>query len=120
MSDLKWVIYYEGAEFSSRDGSPWDAPRQGVQIIAQIDSWVGYELIFGKDYFYYEEDRGGWQTCDQFGFYDHCIRAKYPCPLFGRMMSDEAFKEFREGVKGILGPKQGWKQKELRDGKVPE
>ena len=115
-----WSIFYEDGEFSSDDGSPWDAPRQGVQIIAQCDEWVGYKLAHGSDYFYYESERGGFAGCDLFGCYDHLIRADKPLVLFGRMMSDEAFKAFFARVKKKLGPKQGWMTRELRNGKVPE
>lgn len=118
-TSTEWIIFYEGHEFSSDDGSPWDAPRQGVQIIAQKDDFLGYTLIHGKDYFYFEEDRGGWSTCDQFGIYDHLIRAEIPCALFGRMMSDQGFQQLFHRVKGELGEKQGWSQRELRDGKIP-
>ena len=117
---IEWIIFYEDGEFSSEDGDPWEAPRQGVQIVAQVDDFVGYVLIHGRDYFYHEAERGGWANCDLFGLYDHLIRAPRPCPLFGRMMSDAAFGSLRERVKKALGPKQGWLQRELRDGKVPE
>lgn len=113
----QWVIFYgDGSEFSSADGSPWDAPRQDVQIIASSHPMNGYNLVHGQDYFYYEEDRGGFAGCDQFSLYDHLIRAKYPCPLFGRMMSDIDWKSFFSRAKAKLGPKTGWTSEELRNG----
>lgn len=115
-----WVIFYEDGHFTSFDGTPWEAPRTGVMIIAEANDHIGWKLSHGLDYFYYEPERGGFATCDQYGSYDHLIRAKQPCLLFGRMMSTPEWQKFFAKCKAMLGEKEGWWQVELRDGKVPE
>jgi len=110
-----WIIYYADNKFSSEDGTPWEAPRQGIQVIAEQHDQVGYRLSHGNDYYYFEQESGGWASCDLFGLYDHLIRAKYPCPGFGRMMSENDWDELFTKVKVDLGDKQGWKTVELKN-----
>ncbi len=112
----KWLIYYtDGTKFSSDDGTPWDAPRRSIQAIASSSPEVGFFWIYGKDYYYYEEEHGGWQVGDQFALFDHLVRSKYPCPGFGRMLSDERWnqlwREIKEDFEGI--EKDGWIRREL-------
>lgn len=116
MQGDKWVIYYtNGDKFSSDDGSPWDAPRRSIQAIASSSPEVGFYWIYGSDYFYYEKENGGWHVADQFALYDHLLRAKYPCPGFGRMLSDQGWKDqwrrIRQDFAGI--EKDGWLQREF-------
>jgi len=116
----KWIVFYEDGKFSDEDGTPWDAPRQGIQIIAEQHPQTSYKISHGFDYYYYEESRGGWACCDLFGLYDHLIRAKYPCPCFGRMVSEQAWDVFFAKVKAELGEKQGWKVIELKNVRNPK
>lgn len=110
-----WVVYYEdGSRFTDQQGSPWNAPRLGVQLIAQQDDRVGYRYISGCDFYTYELNRGGWHTTEQWGLYDHLMRAYIPCVLFGRNMSDEAFAALHARCKAELGDKQGWLTQERR------
>ena len=102
-----WRVYTSDGVFTSDDGSPWDAPRQDVQVIVQQDDAAGYRLIHSKDYFYWEEDRGGWNGGDTFAMFDHLLRAKHPCVIFGRMLSDEAWRELFHRVKADIGPRTG-------------
>ena len=111
----KWVIYYtNGDKFTSDDGSPWDAPRRSIQAIVSSNPEVGFDWAHGSDYFYYEEETGGWHSADMFTLWDHLVRAKYPCPGFGRMMSDVDWKDMwqraREDFAGI--EKDGWLRRE--------
>jgi hypothetical protein len=91
----RWIIFYtDGTTFTSVDGEPWDAPRRSVQCIASYRELNDWYHIHGTDYFYYEEEHGGWNDArDIFSAFDHILRAKYPCLLIGRMLSDEGFAE---------------------------
>ena len=93
---MKWAIYYSDRSiFTSDDGEPWDAPRLGVQVIFEAHSHnvtEKYSTCNCMDYFYYEEAAGGFSSTDQFGFYDHLIRERNPCPFFGRMLSNKEWK----------------------------
>ena len=115
MQGEKWVVYYtNGDKFTSEDGTPWDAPRRSMQAIASSSPEVGFYWIYGSDYFYYEEEHGGWHKADMFTLWDHLVRAKYPCPGFGRMLSDAVWKtmwaDIQRDFSGI--EKDGWLQRE--------
>jgi hypothetical protein len=112
---MKWRIWYgDGSDYSDRQGSPFEAPRVDVQVIAQFNEQVGYEVISGGDYFYWEPERGGWRTTSGFGLYDHLIRCKQPLILFGRHMTDAEWTRLFLKVKAELGDKQAWLQGERR------
>ena len=96
MQGERWIVFYtDGSTFTSVDGSPWDAPRRSVQRIASCKAskesdWYNVQQ---SDYFYWEEDNGGWNGGDSFTLYDHLLRARYPCVIFGRMLSDAGWKK---------------------------
>lgn len=103
-----WRIYYEdGSVFTSQDGEAGDAPRLGVQIVAQEHPAAGWEVVQGGDYFYYEPERRAWWTGDFCTAMDHLIRARRQCLLFGRMMPDRDFAQLMERVNRELGPRAG-------------
>jgi hypothetical protein len=97
----RWIIFYtDGRTFTHLDGSPWDAPRRSVQRIASAraekhDDWYNVQQY---DYFYWEEDNGGWNGGDNFTIWDHLLRAKYPCVIFGRMLSDEGWQDCHKAM----------------------
>jgi hypothetical protein len=97
-----WRIYYTDRVFTDQDGSPFDAPRQDVQVIAQ-EKDGSYELIHGRDYFYWEPACGGWHSCDMFGAFDHLVRADRQCLKFGRMLSDPDWRAMFARVKADVG-----------------
>lgn len=92
-----WRIYYESSIFSSDDGSPFEAPRTGVQFIVQ-EKDGDYTIVHARDHYYWEPERGGWCSSDIFGAIDHLMRAKRQCLLFGRQMSDEDYREVHRRV----------------------
>ncbi len=85
---VKWVIFYsDGSSFSSKDGSPDDAPALDIQVIAQGDETVGRKLLIHKDYYWYESDR--WYGGELFGLYDYLIRSRRA--KFGRYVTDATY-----------------------------
>ena len=114
---MNWRIYYDGGRvFTSEDGTPWDAPRTGVQIIVQEHDRVGWEILNSADEYYYEADKRGWYEAKGFTFYEHLIRAKRPLIVFGRMVSNAEYSALLTQVKADLPkPKTGQLRTE-RDG----
>jgi hypothetical protein len=110
----QWRIYYgDGSRFTSEDGSAFDAPRTNVQLIAQQDDSMGWELLSESDYYYFEPDTRGWYVADLFTVWDVLVRAKQPLIAFGRMLNTE---EFRQIVLRVLDelptPKTAWRRGE--------
>ena len=101
-----WRVYTTAGVFTSEDGEPFDAPRTDVQIIVQGKDG-SYEIVHGKDYFYWEPATGGWHGTDIFGAFDHLIRSQRQCLLIGRMMADDEWRTLFERVKLDCGPRTG-------------
>lgn len=109
-----WKIYYDdNTTFSSEDGSPFDAPRTGVQVIAYEDQLGRYWLMSQADYYYYEPGRPewGWWHADMWAIFDHLQRAKQPLVLFGRMMTFDNFTDIeKRALAELPGKKHGWRR----------
>ena len=103
-----WRIFYDSGEFSSDDGSPFEAPRAGVVAIVQQDDWVGYQIVHSHDYYYWEPELDGWHNSDLIGAVDHLQRAKAPLVLFGRMVSSKDYRSTLDRIRERYGDKQGW------------
>ena len=110
-----WRIYYaDGSSFSNAQGTPFEAPRQGVVAIAQEDENTGYVIHHALDYFYWEPEIGGWANTDLIGAFDHLVRAKQPLLLIGRMMARKAYYDLLQSIARDCGPKQGWQMNEVK------
>jgi hypothetical protein len=92
---MLWAIYYgDGSKYTSMDGSPFDAPRTDVQIIAFKNNQMGWEILSQSDYYYYEPKAHCWCiAADQFNVFDVLVRVKKPIILFGRWLSQAAFRK---------------------------
>jgi hypothetical protein len=110
-----WRVYYSDRVFTDADGEPFDAPRTDAQVVVQ-EKDGDYELVHGRDYFYYEPERGGWHCSDIFGAFDHLIRSNRQCLLIGRMMSDPDWKALFERVKADCGPRSARYAREYHRG----
>lgn len=116
---LLWKIYYEnGTTFSNLDGSPWEAPRLGVQVIIyqdinHEDKKVGYSMLSQADYYYYEPERTdwGWWHCSPQGMMLHLQRAKKPLILFGSMIKTQGYTKIEEkALKEMAELKIRWRR----------
>lgn len=108
----RWIIFYEdGSTFCSQDGSPWEAPRDGVLHIAQCldakdNDWC---FLLGHDQYYYEEDRGGWCEAREITtVMQHLLRARHPCVIFGVMLSHSTWRETHHIVKQYCVAHHDW------------
>ena len=95
---IEWRVYYDdGSTFTDLDGSPYDAPATGVQIIV---SRSGEKTILsrGKTAYYWKD---GWNPCDEPGMYDYLMLYKGPkAVLFGRTIRDEEYLKVCEVAAG--------------------
>ena len=108
-----WRIYYDdGSTFSDAYGTPWDAPRTGVQVIVHRDG-DGYSLMSQSDFYYWEPERSdwGWSYCDQYTLVLHLQRAVRPLILFGAMVTLKQFTEFEKRALADVGlEKRVWRR----------
>lgn len=111
----EWVVFYDTGEVFDSDSDIRDIPRVGAEVICQRNEKTGYDLFrTDGDYFVYDEARGGWRITDQFGVYDHLNTCRFPLVLFGRNMSDDAFRDLLDQVAAVCGPKSAWLRRERR------
>lgn len=110
-----WRIYYgDGTEFSSEDGTAFDAPRTNVQVIAFTNPNTGKtDLLSQSDYYYYEPECNdwGWWHCSREGLLLHLMRAKRPLILFGSMIRTSQFNSIEaKAVKDAGRNKGSWRR----------
>lgn len=94
MPDPKWRIYYTGGQsFSDLDGSPYDAPAIGVQIIVQREPDVGRYFVAQRDFYWWDEARQFWFGGDQAGFYQYLFAAGPRKVLFGTYVTNREYQD---------------------------
>lgn len=106
------MIYYDdGSRFTNEDGDIFDAPRLGVQIIAYKHETLGWELVSQSDYFYFEPEARGFYMADYWTVRDVLVRSKHPLIFFGRMVSDESFRQIcLRMLDELPTPKTAWRR----------
>lgn len=109
---MRYRIYY--ADGSTFDGSPSGAPSLGVVCIVQPDPDVGRHVLSGFDY-YWPAD-GAWWGGDLFGLFQYLIEPGLKKVLFGRTISNRAFREILKAAceDRDFAPKSGWKRGERK------
>jgi hypothetical protein len=54
---VEWLIHYDdGSTFSSLDGEPHEAPRDGVQTVTVADEMAGRLVWFGFDFYCWQDE----------------------------------------------------------------
>jgi hypothetical protein len=49
---IEWIVFYDDhSSYTSEDGPPESAPKEGVQLIAQCDQGCGLRWIQNRDYY---------------------------------------------------------------------
>jgi hypothetical protein len=85
---MKWTVYYiDGSTFSSDDGEPKDAPRQGVALIVQ---YVPDRKVEWKHDTYCWE-HGMWIPHDRFGCETYLDKTPEPVRLVGYCQPNDEF-----------------------------
>jgi hypothetical protein len=73
-----WIIYYDdGRSFTSDDGPPEQAPKDGVQVVALKDIAVGKILWHGYDYYCWHKE-GCWIPHTETGMKFYLSKADEP------------------------------------------
>lgn len=101
---VKWKVYYTGGKtFSDKDGSPFNAPPTGAQVIVKTDSLTGRVLLSCCDYYWWDSERDAWYGGDSGGYYQYMMTYIGPKNvLFGQYISNEEFHDIT--VKALADP----------------
>lgn len=84
-----WRIYYaDNTKFTSEDGSVFDAPARGVQVITQPDKYNGFRTVMG-DYYIFQP--WGWEGCDINGLFDYLCEPGPKTVKFGRTIANDDY-----------------------------
>lgn len=99
-----WRIYYgDGSTFSADDGPPGDAPKRGVQLVAQFgmpDEADGVGFIYGHDFYCWTgaDPELGWCGREAFGLWEYLSEPGVKVVLFGRTVRTREFRELVDRV----------------------
>lgn len=86
----RWRVFYDNmSTYSDADGSPFYAPRLGVQCIVGADLSVGRYMVSDKDAYWWEHER--WFGGDRRGEWDYLCRLGPRVVLYGRAIPDEQY-----------------------------
>lgn len=90
---MKWAVYYDdGSSFTSDDGPPEEAPRDGVQVVAIADIDAGKQLWHSSDYYCWQD--GEWVPRNAAGLHDYLRQpGKEKIVLQGRGIAHRRFVE---------------------------
>ena len=108
---ITWKVFYDDGSAVTSDTPIEHVPPLGVEVIALIDETMGRKLIFRYDFYYFQ---GMWFGSDIFGMFDYLQRPGMKRVLFGRTISEEAFREIyaRAVDDPDLPPKSAWLPRE--------
>ena len=70
LSDISWIIHFDDeTTFSSADGAPHEAPRDGVQIVQTADPAIGRMIWHSSDFYCWQD--GEWVPRSLLGLMDY-------------------------------------------------
>lgn len=109
---MLWKIYYDdGSTFTEDNGTPWEAPRLGVQFVVQkLEHNKRYLILSGADYYTYQEEFGWWY-CTELDMFDHLFTAgSNQLFIKGKMIGYEKTNEMARRVhKELPNRKDSWR-----------
>lgn len=90
---MKWKIYYiDGTSFSNADGSPEQAPGNGVGAVVQQDQTVGAVVHQGDNFYVFDQQYGGWYGLDYFGLGMYLAKPGFKIIKLGETTTIEAHR----------------------------
>ena len=98
MERREWAILYaDGSVFTNLDGPPENAPRQGVQIVYNLDPNVGLREEQTRVGFWGWRDAYGWVAFQtESGFWDYAFESGIrQITLFGRTLPESEWWALR-------------------------
>jgi len=84
------VYYHDQAPY---DGQAWLAPAFGVLAIVERDAEHGRRIVSNGDYYVWDDAEQRWYPMDYIGLVDYLARPGAKRVLFGRLVSDEDYRE---------------------------
>ena len=91
---MTWKIYYDdGSTFSNEDGSPYEAPGLGVQIVAVENEKVGRVIYSMNDFYWYDTKNDCWYGGEKFGLFDYLSSTGMKKVVFGRYILNSEFEK---------------------------
>lgn len=112
---MKWIIFYDdGTTYSDADGTPFDAPARGVQVIATECQSTGRTFNGKEDFYWWTGAR--WLGGDQFGLFDYLLGNGCKKVIFGRVLDNQSFQQIIQEaarhpylpVKSARSPEDKW------------
>jgi hypothetical protein len=105
-----WIVWYDDeTSFSSDDGQPWDAPRDGVVCITASKPSCGRFLIAWRSYYCWHFDEQQWVPHDRDGERQYLRKpGKEKVVLEGYELSKDFYQDIKhhaEYVDDRLPPK---------------
>ena len=89
-----WILFYEdGSSFSNDDGSPEDAPREGVIVVVIRDITCGRQHLWNQDTYCWQD--GTWVPHDSVGCERYLNITKWPIRLRGYWITDDKWEKIR-------------------------
>lgn len=99
----EWVVWYaDESSFSSDDGEPWDAPREGVICIVQAAIDCGRFILQETNFYCWHFEDAQWVPHDTLGMHDYLRKpGKEKVVLRGYWVPRERFANIRTRAKKL-------------------
>jgi hypothetical protein len=109
-----WIVYGDRSIYSSNDGTAWNAPARGVQVVISTSNENGLEVWRPwreTNYYVYFHGEDRWLGVDMFGMWDYLCEPGPKRVLFARTMFDEDWHALLQWVNEHpdLPIKTGWR-----------
>lgn len=95
MTQCNWKVYYtDGSTFSDLDGSPFEAPKTGVQVLNIRDGRKGRRTLKLVDYYVFSPNLDRWVDCvDSAAAMMRAAQEPWIVILFGEYIKEEDFEK---------------------------
>jgi hypothetical protein len=93
----KWIIWYDDfSSFSSEDGEPWEAPREGVICIAIASIECGRYILSEMDWYCWHFESDTWVPHNRSGMQQYLRRpGKEKVVIEGYWVTKELYGKIR-------------------------
>jgi hypothetical protein len=102
---MDWIIYYsDGSSFTSKDGPPEKAPREGVQVVVCEGEKVG-KLPWHSEEFYCWQDET-WIPHNERGLWVYLAKEPWPIVLQTYAIHPSKFQDIYQ--QAVTDPRMSW------------
>jgi hypothetical protein len=98
-----WIIWYDDkSSFSSDDGAPWDAPREGVACISVPHESCGRYVLGEVDFYCWHFEDTQWVPHDRIGMLQYLRKpGKEKVVIEGYWMAKDRYIKIKRQAKRI-------------------